>query len=231
MSALPDLSIIAGLIGDPARATMLSVLMDEIALPASELAYCAKITPQTASSHLSKLVNGGLLTVTTSGRHRYYRLKDKDVAKALESLAAISPAPRAHSLHESIAKKQVRHARTCYDHLAGELGVGLTQAFIHKGFLQPYEETFEVTASGEAWFASQLGINITQLHRKRRAFAPACLDWSERKPHIAGTLGAEIASQFFKLKWLVRIRGSRAVKVTESGQSILNNKLGFVWIS
>jgi hypothetical protein len=158
-------------------------------------------------------------------------LKDKDVAKALESLAAISPVPRARSLHESIAKKQVRHARTCYDHLAGELGVGLTQAFIHKGFLQPYEETFEVTTIGEKWLTKQLGINISQLHRKRRAFAPACLDWSERKPHIAGTLGAEIASQFFKLKWLVRIRGSRAVRVTESGQKHLQRELDFVWTS
>jgi DNA-binding transcriptional ArsR family regulator len=231
MSALPDLSIIAALIGDPARATMLSVLMDEIALPASELAYCAKITPQTASSHLAKLVKGGLLSVTSTGRHRYYRLSNKDVARALESLALISPAPRIHSLNESIIKHQVRHARTCYDHLAGKLGVGLTQALIHKGFIESHEETFEVTNSGEKWFTKQLGINVSQLHRKRRAFAPACLDWSERKPHIAGTLGAEIAGQFFKLKWLVRIRGSRAVRVTESGQNLLNNELGLAWTS
>jgi DNA-binding transcriptional ArsR family regulator len=231
MSALPDLSIIAALIGDPARAMMLSILMDEIALPASELAYCAKITPQTASSHLAKLVKGGLLSVTSTGRHRYYRLSNKDVARALESLALISPAPRTHSLNESIIKHQVRHARTCYDHLAGKLGVGLTQAFIYKGFIESHEETFEVTTSGEKWFAKQLGINLSQLHRKRRAFATACLDWSERKPHIAGTLGAEIASQFFKLKWLVRIRGSRAVRVTESGQKQLHRELDLVWTS
>lgn len=229
MSANPDLATVAALIADPARATMLSALLGNIALPAGELAHQARITPQTASAHLAKLREGGLLSLTTSGRHRYYRLSNKNVARALESLALIAPASRVHALNDSLEREAICRARTCYDHLAGELGVGLTQAFIDKGLIQPHDEAYEATVIGEGWF-NTFGIDCPQLQGNRRAFAPVCLDWSERKPHIAGALGAAIAQRLFALKWIVRISGSRAVKVTDSGRSHFKREFCLEWV-
>src|SRR4051794_30879174 len=132
MAGTPDFAAVAALIADPSRAAMLSALLGGHALPASELARYARITPQTASTHLAKLVSGGLLSVTRTGRHRYYSLTSRDVAQALESLAVIAPAPRLRSLNESLEVQAIRRARTCYDHLAGTLGVALTQALIDR---------------------------------------------------------------------------------------------------
>lgn len=225
MNTNPDLATIAALIADPARATMLSVLMGDIALPAGELARLAKITPQTASSHLAKLVKGNLLSVTATGRHRYFRLSNKDVARALETLSLIAPPAHIHSLNDTLERKAIHRARTCYDHLAGELGVGLAQALIDKDFIQHHDEAYEVTTIGESGFNS-FGIDCLQLQGKRRVFARACLDWSERKPHIAGALGAAILQRSFELKWIVRISGSRAIKVTEAGRNQFKNEFG-----
>ncbi|HLO33434.1 MAG TPA: helix-turn-helix domain-containing protein [Anaerolineales bacterium] len=228
MSTYPNLAAVATLIADPARASMLSALLGDVGLPAGELARLAKITPQTASAHLAKLVKGNLLSMTTRGRHHYFRLRDKNVAQVLESLALIAPPTRTNSLNDSLERKAIQRARTCYDHLAGTLGVNLTEAFIDNGFIQHYGEAYEVTGAGENWF-NAFGIDCLQLHEKRRAFARSCLDWSERKPHIAGALGAAILQRFLELNWIIRVRNSRTVKVTELGRHHFKSEFGLDW--
>jgi DNA-binding transcriptional ArsR family regulator len=228
MNTYPNLAAVATLIAEPARASMLSALLGDIALPAGELARLAKIAPQTASTHLAKLVQGNLLSVTTVGRHRYFRLRDKNVAQVLESLALIAPAARVNSLNDSLEGKAIHRARTCYDHLAGVLGVGLTEAFVENGFIQHHGEAYEVTRTGEQWFHS-FGIDCTPLQHRHRTFARACLDWSERKPHVAGSLGAALLERLLALKWIVRVRGSRMVKVTDLGRQHFQNELGLDW--
>jgi DNA-binding transcriptional ArsR family regulator len=228
MSTYPDLAAVAALIADPARASMLSALLGDVALPAGELSRLAKITPQTASSHLAKLVNGNLLSVTTLGRHRYFRLRDKSVAQALEALALVAPPARTNSLNDSLEKKALQRARTCYDHLAGSLGVGITQSLVDRGFIHHHSEAYEVTRAGEDWFNS-LGIDCSQLQQKRRTFARSCLDWSERKWHLAGALGAAVLGRLLELKWIARVRGSRSVKVTDLGRHYLISEFGLDW--
>jgi len=228
MRTYPDLAAVATLIADPARASILSALLGDIALPAGELARLAKITPQTASAHLAKLVKGNLLSVTAVGRHRYFRLKDKGVAQGLESFALLARPAHVTSLNDSLERKAIQRARTCYDHLAGALGVGLTQAFIDNRFIQHHSEAYEVTRSGETWFNS-FGIDCLELEQKRRTFARSCLDWSERKPHMAGALGAAVLRRLLELKWILRLRSSRTVKVTELGCQHLQNEFGLDW--
>lgn len=230
MSSNPDLATVAALIADPARAIMLSALMDDVALPAGELARLARITPQTASSHLAKLVKGKLVSMTHSGRHHYFRLSHGDVARMLESLALIAPAAQARNLKDSLERKAIYRARTCYDHLAGELGVTLTHKLLDKGIILPYGEIYEVTKAGEAWL-NTFGIDLLQLRRKHRVFARACLDWSERKPHVAGSLGAVLLQRLFELEWIVRVKDSRAVMVTESGRHSFKAEFGIEWKS
>ena len=228
MSNYPDLAAVASLIADPARASMLSALLGDIALPAGELARLARITPQTASTHLAKLVKGNLLSVTALGRHRYFRLRDQNVAQALESLALLAGPARVTSLNDSLERKAIHRARTCYDHLAGALGVGLTQALTDHGFVEYHGDAYEVTQAGETWFDS-FGIDCSELQHKRRAFVKSCLDWSERKPHLAGALGAAVLRRLLELKWLLRVRGSRAVKVTDLGRQQLQSEFGLDW--
>jgi DNA-binding transcriptional ArsR family regulator len=228
MNTYPNVAAVATLIADPARASMLSALLGDIALPAGELARLAKITRQTASTHLAKLVDGKLLSVTRLGRHRYFRLRDKNVAQVLESLALIAPASPTHSLNDSLERKAIQRARTCYDHLAGVLGVTLTEAFIHNGLIEPHSEVYEVTRAGETWFHS-FGIDCLGLQQKRRAFARSCLDWSERKPHIAGALGAAVLERLFARKWILRVRDSRMVKVTDLGRYHFQIEFGVDW--
>jgi len=162
------------------------------------------------------------------GRHRYFRLSNRDVAQVLEKLALIAPPTNLHSLNETLERKAIHRARTCYDHLAGELGVGWTQALIDKGFIRRHDEVYEITQIGENRFHTFV-IDCLKLQRKRRAFARACQDWSERKPHIAGTLGAAILQRSLELKWIARLRGSRAIKVTEAGRDHLRKEFGLEW--
>jgi DNA-binding transcriptional ArsR family regulator len=218
MQTEPDLSVVAALIGDPARATMLSALLGGQSLPASELAYRAHITAQTASSHLTKLVDGGLLEVQQRGRHRYYRLRSADVARALEALALISPAPRLRSQQQSAEYQALCFGRTCYDHLAGKLGVAMTNTLLDQGLLTLSDQSYVLTGYGSEWL-STWQIDETQLHKKRRIFACACLDWSERQDHLAGALGGALADWFFENGWIQRVSGSRAVQLTEVGRS------------
>lgn len=227
MQTEPDLSTIAALIGDPTRATMLSALLGGVALPANELAYRAHITAQTASAHLGKLVEGGLLGVERSGRHRYYRLKNAEVARVLESLAAISPPPRIRNRQQSAEYDTLCFARTCYDHLAGKLGVTLTQALLARDLIREHEQSYTLTDAGSAWLA-RWEIDEAGLCKGRRLFAPTCLDWSERQHHLAGALGAAITVSLFDRGWIARIPGGRAVRLTDDGRRGLQREFDVI---
>jgi DNA-binding transcriptional ArsR family regulator len=223
----PDLATVATLIGDSARAAMLMALLGGQALPAGELAACAHISPQTASAHLAKLVAGGLLRVTTAGRHRYYQLESPMVGAALEALSAIARPTQVRSLRGSEAAQALRFARTCYDHLAGVVGVAITQGLLDEGVLVADTQSYQVSVAGSSWFA-QWGIDLAQLRQARRSFAKPCLDWSERHYHLAGALGAALARSLFERGWLVRIPGIRTVRLTEAGRAGLQQELHVV---
>lgn len=222
-----NIAAVAELIGDPSRAAMLNALLDKRALPAGELAACAGISPQTASTHLARLVKGGLLTLKPHGRHRYYTLASSDVAHALEALALIAPPAPVRSLREAVIAERMREARTCYDHLAGKLGVGLTEALERREILYLLEEEkrYQLTETGREMLI-QFGIDVERLQRLRRAFARPCLDWSERRYHLAGALGAALMERLFHLRWIERLPGSRALRVTEAGKQGLVQLLG-----
>jgi DNA-binding transcriptional ArsR family regulator len=225
MSAEPNLAEVALLIGEPARATMLLALLGGQALPAGELAARAHVTPQTASAHLARLIAGGLVRVTSSGRHRYYRLSNGEVGAVLEALLTIAPARPVRSLRQSEEAKALRAARTCYDHLAGALGVAITQRLIARRLLVQEGEQYAITADGVDWLMGW-EIDLEGLRRARRALAPACLDWSERHEHVAGALGAALTARLFERGWLLRVAGSRAVRLTPAGQAGLERELG-----
>lgn len=219
------LAQVAALIGDPSRAKMLLRLLDGKAYPASNLAYSAGVKPQTASFHLAKLVEGGLIAMERHGRHVYYRLNGTEVAQALEALSAISPPVQIRSLKQSVEMESIRQARTCYDHLAGKLGVELMSAMIHNEWLLIEGDSCQITKKGEQQF-TRLGIDMPALRNKKRAFARPCLDWTERRYHLAGSLGAAVAARFLELGWIERSKGSRAVQVTEIGEEQIRNIFG-----
>ncbi|SCC55178.1 ArsR/SmtB family transcription factor [Bacillus wiedmannii] len=217
MSINPNVAEVAFLLGEKSRAAILISLMDGRFHTASELAYMAAIKPQTASFHLSKLIESNLVNVDKQGRHRYYQLANEEVARILESFLAISPPPEVRSLKQSSQVKLLREARTCYDHLAGKLGVGLTESMLNTGYLEKEERNFVVTPKGEQFFTN-FGIDLGQLKRKRRSFSHACIDWSERHHHLAGALGNELMKRFLDLSWIVQVPSIRAVKVTDKGK-------------
>ena len=211
--------MVASLVGDPARANMLTALMNGRALTASELSQEAGITPQTASSHLSKLEAGGLIDQEKQGRHRYYRLADPDVADVLESLQGL--AARAGHLRVRTGPKDpaLRHARVCYDHLAGDLGVQMLDSMRKQKLVRQHKQDIELTTEGARFLEKALQIDSTALSHPRRPVCKACLDWSERRHHLAGTLGAALMSRFTELKWAARdpTPGSRVVQFTRQG--------------
>ena len=212
----PDISSTAQLIADPRRATILLALMDGSTRPASELARLAGVTAQTASSHLGKLLRGGLLTLTVRGRNRFFQLASPEVASLIESISVASRPSMTLSSGAQAEARGLRFGRTCYDHLAGRLGVGLTATFVSRGLLELSSAAFTLTARGEDWFGA-LGLDLSKLTATRRPLVRACLDWSERKPHLAGALGAGVLTFALERKLLVRARTSRAVRVTDLG--------------
>lgn len=220
-----DIAAIALLMSEPPRVAMLAALADGRALSAGELAYRAHVTAQTASTHLSRLVEGGLLMVEAHGRHRYYKLAHYHVAEALEALAVLAPPCRIRSLSQSLEAERLRLARTCYDHLAGSFGVQLTQRLVEMQVLTIAEQTYEVTQEGMT-FLERLGINVGQIQRQRRAFTRQCLDWSERRHHLAGGVGAALAQRLCELEWIQRMPRSRAVLVTKHGREELLKHFG-----
>lgn len=225
----PAVSSAAFLIADPTRATMLMALADGRAQPAGELAYAAGVTAQTASSHLAKLLAGGLLLVETQGRHRYYRLAGSHVALALENLASIAPVPPGGAVRRMPRSREARDlhfARCCYDHLAGSLGVAVTQALQDRAFIVALaDKQFDVTLEGMEWF-SAMGLDVAALKPTRRGLARQCLDWTERRHHLAGPLGVAFMTQLCAKGWLRRLKNSRAVQVTPKGWAGLKEQLG-----
>lgn len=219
MDAIPDLARSAALIGDSSRAAMLCSLAGGQSRPAGELALLANVSPQTASRHLSQLVQGRLLAVTTVGRHKFYKLSGPRIADALESLVALSSCPPEHGFAARTAPELV-FARTCYDHLAGVLGVAICEFFIRHNYVRDRSPNLHLTSAGEA-FLSNLGVNVETGRSGRRRFAYSCLDWSQRLPHVGGALGAALLDWLSASKALVRCRNSRAVRVTPSGAKLL----------
>ncbi len=224
MSSQTEVAEVAALVGDPARANMLMALLDGRALTATELAFLGRVTPQTASGHLAKLVDGRLLAVAKQGRHRYFRLASPLVGRMLESIGAMASleGPPRHRPH-SPSEDALRRARFCYDHLAGRLGVALADALVARGLVEFEEDGGALTPAG-ADFLDRFGVDLAA--KTRRAFCRPCLDWSERRPHIAGTVGAALAARCFDLGWIQRQRDTRAVSVTAKGRSGLRETFG-----
>lgn len=218
---MSGLSIIrvAGLIGQAGRIQMLTALLDGYGHSASELAMAAAVSPQTASSHLSKLLSGGLVVSERKGRQRLFRINNRDVAMAVEALAALAHSPGTSAIFE------VRFARTCYDHLAGILAIALRNELLSRGALRHSKDAFTVTPAGKQLLRT-LGIDADSLRGLRRLFACKCLDWTERQHHIGGAIGAALLSRFVEMKWLARVGATRAMRVTHAGERAFEELFG-----
>jgi DNA-binding transcriptional ArsR family regulator len=221
MLSISALAETAPLVGDLTRAAVLAALMGGRALTASELARVGGIAPQTASGHLARLTAAGLLATSRQGRHHYYRLASAEVARMLETMMAVShgtPLGRRRAVVTGPRDAAMRAARTCYNHLAGTLGMQIAGSLVERGHIELSDEAGVVTEAGIA-FLGEIGIDLAASPgSSKRVFCRPCLDWSERVPHVGGTLGAALASRCFALGWVERIAGSRAVSVTASGR-------------
>lgn len=209
-----DIAPVAALLADRGRAAMLTALLGGRALAAGELAHAAGVTPQTASAHLSRLLDGGLVTVVQQGRHRYYRLAGPEIAEVLEALSNISPPVEVRSLKQSRTAKALRTARTCYDHLAGQAGVALFEALCAEGLLN--SESCLPTEQGTERL-KVIDIDVPAVRAAKRRFAGACLDWTERRPHLNGALGAALLDRMVELDWFRRGSEPRAMIITDRG--------------
>jgi DNA-binding transcriptional ArsR family regulator len=216
----PNIARVAGLIGEPARAEILTALLADRALTAGELAGIAGITKQTVSAHLAKLVDAGLLAVEAQGRHRYFRLAGGDVAQLLESLMGVAFRTGALRLVPGPREPALRKARVCYDHLAGELGVLAYDGLLARGLLRSGEQGLFLTNTGADWLAA-FGIDPGQAAHQRRSFCRPCLDWGERRHHLGGALGAALLARFYELRWASRAKGTRVVAFTAAGEQSL----------
>jgi DNA-binding transcriptional ArsR family regulator len=225
MESAQTISSIGSLIGDPTRSIVLASLLDGRAWTAGELAMAAGVTPQTISSHLAMLVGAGLLHRESQGRHRYFRLSSPEVANMLESLTVIATWSGRKPARRVNVPPTLRKARTCYDHLAGELGVGIAESMIQNKLLNYGDTDFTVTPKGNRFFAD-LDIDCEELKTRKRKFAHQCLDWSERKYHIAGALGAEIYKLLSKRNWVRADKPGRVVRLTPTGARALQKMLG-----
>jgi DNA-binding transcriptional ArsR family regulator len=224
MLADAEISKTAALIADPTRSTLLWTLADGRALPACELALEARVGAPTISFHLGKLIAGGLVAAEKHGRHRYYRLADPALALLLEQLATRSPAASARSFAEGQNGKKLRFARSCYDHLAGKLGVLVAEKLAAAGRLVPQGLDYELSESGREFFARH-GIDLAVAGTARRAFARACLDWSERRHHLAGALGAAWLRHLLQRELLKRAPTGRVLVLTAAGRHFFENEL------
>jgi DNA-binding transcriptional ArsR family regulator len=220
-----DIAAAAALLAEPARAALVTAVIADGALPVTDLAERAKIAPSTASEHLARLVDGGFLTAEKHGRHRYYRLADPAVAAAVEALALVAPQPPVRSLREATRSELLREARTCYDHLAGRVGVELARSLERNGTLVRRNGGYELGPESSARLET-VGVDLAALERLRRPVVRGCLDWSERELHVAGALGAALADRFFELGWIRRRDGNRSVEVTAQGRAGFSSELG-----
>jgi DNA-binding transcriptional ArsR family regulator len=214
----PDIASLAALIGDPARANMLTSLMSGMALTAGELAREAAVTPQTASTHLAKLIEARLVAVEAQGRHRYFKLGGPDVADALEGLMELASRTGRMRTRPGPRDQALREARVCYDHLAGTMGVRMHDTLIEQGAIIATRDGLGLSSAGRARFIAE-GIDIGKLEQKDRPLCRACLDWSERRHHLTGTLGASLLQLVFERGWASRDPKGRAVAFSRSGRS------------
>jgi DNA-binding transcriptional ArsR family regulator len=210
-----DVAALGALIGDPARARMLTALMSGTALTATELALEADVAPSTASSHLRKLTEARLLTIEKQGRHRYFRLSDEEIAEMIEGLMEVT-AQRTRARRPGPSDPSLRFARVCYDHLAGELGVWMFDQMKQRSVLSG-RDALVISSSGEE-FLDRLGVDVAQLSSARRPLCRTCVDWSERRHHLSGAVGAAILQRIFALRWARRETGNRAVVFSANGE-------------
>jgi DNA-binding transcriptional ArsR family regulator len=228
MIADPNIAPVAALIGDQTRSIVLCALAEGSPLPAINLARRAKVSAPTMSSHLTKLAKAGLVCSERIGRHCYYRLSGPEVASAIEALQSIAPRIPISSLRRADQARALSFARTCYDHLAGRIGVAIAEALQRKRYVLRRGRQFEITPAGKHWMR-RFGIDVDAARQSRRKFAVSCLDWSERRPHVGGAIGAAIAKRIFELGWLERSVQSRSLKLNSQGRDGLrrNFKLEF----
>lgn len=219
----PNIAGIAALIGDQARAEILATLLAGQALTATELAQVAGVTKQTVSAHLARLLDAGLLAVERQGRHRYFRLAHLDVAQALESLMGVAYRVGALRARASPREPALRKARVCYDHLAGELGVLVFDSMDSRRLLRRAGGALELTAAGRR-FCADFGIDLAPLQQLRRPLCRPCLDWSMRRSHLAGALGAALLERCLQLGWARRARGSRVIEFSAAGERALRQR-------
>ncbi|HEX4852512.1 MAG TPA: helix-turn-helix transcriptional regulator, partial [Puia sp.] len=208
---------VAGLIGDPMRATILWTLLDGRAFTATELAIAAETSPQNMSMHISKLLQAGLLQTQHQGRHRYYSFANNEVAYAIEALANVTANNGSIQEEFETEKSGIKYCRTCYDHLAGKVAVDMTDTFLQRKLILLNKNEFVLTKKGKNWFADH-GIEVDTLSEGRRSLIRPCLDWSERRFHLAGSLGAAVLKKMEKEDWIRRKRNTRAVVITGKGQ-------------
>lgn len=219
-----DFSEIASLLGDKSRAIMLWNLLDGRAYTATELANCSGISLQSASNHLAKLLQKNILSVEKQGRHRYYKFSSPDVAQVIEAMASLLSLQKDYKKIKKPKASAFTYARTCYNHLAGEVGVKITEALISHNIISPLNKEYIVTVTGKQWFL-KLGINIDETQNLKRSFAHQCLDWSERKHHIAGALGDVFLETLLKKDWFRKHKNTRELIITAKGKQHLKQLL------
>lgn len=217
MSTQSNVAMIASLVSEPSRAAILTALLDGRFHTASELAHMAGIKPQTASFHLAKMTEAQVVSVEKQGRHRYYGIQDPEVAQVMESLLSIAPPVPIKSFKQASENEAIRLARTCYDHVAGHLGVQIMSFFMQKGILSEDQDGLHITQQGEIFFAD-FQINLKNTRQKRRSFSHKCLDWSERRHHLAGALGSALLDRLFELHWVEHLPTTRAIRITAEGK-------------
>lgn len=220
MHSEPDLAAAAALVAEPARAELVLAVLADGPLAASELAARAGIARSTASGHLGRLVDGGFLVGTGRGRNRYYELAGAEVAEAVEALSRVAPQRPARSLREATRNELLREARTCYDHLAGRLGVAFAGALERRGVIERSNGDYALGGRAEEELAA-LGIALEPLSALRRPLVRGCLDWSERELHLAGSLGAAVTARLFELGCIARRDATRSIALTERGRELL----------
>lgn len=220
MPNTPDVASIAALVGDRTRGRMLTALMAGRALTATELALEGGVTASTASSHLARLTTAGLVSIARQGRHRYYRIAAPEVAVAIEGLMSIASRSGLPAVRTGPRDAGLRRARVCYDHLAGDAGVRLLERMRAKQLIAGGDEAMELTVRGDAW-CDRVGIDLVALRATRRRLCRSCLDWSERRMHLAGALGAAVLDRLFVLRYARREAGSRAVTLSPRGESFV----------
>ena len=222
MDAVKSIEGLAALLASPPRRRMLEVLLDGHPRSATELAIISRVAFSTASTHLSRLVESELVSFERSGRHRFYRISESRISDMIETIYEFFPSlsrPSGRPLTE------IETARTCYDHLAGRLGSSLTYAMISQGYLTPFEKEFLLSEEGQS-FCFKLGIDLEAVRRQRRMFARRCLDWTDKRDHLGGALGAALTGHYFAMKWLRPGSGPRLVQVTSQGASAFQEHLG-----